>query len=473
MPQPFIHEDFLLDSPPARQLYHEYAAGLPIIDYHCHLPPEHIACDQSFANLAQMWLAGDHYKWRAMRANGVGERYCTGNASDWEKFEQWAATVPKLLRNPLYHWTHMELQRPFGIADRLLNPSTARGIWEECNAQLGRPEFTSRGILRQFNVTLVCTTDDPTDDLRYHQNWAKASTGGPRMCPTWRPDKALAVEDPAAFNGWLDRLEAAADVEICNFAGLLDALRQRQTFFHDQGCRMSDHGLDTIYAADYTQPTIDATFEKLRGSRAISPAEAAQYKSAMLYELAIMDHARGWTQQFHLGAMRNNSSRMFVALGPDTGFDSIGDEPIVRPLARLLDRLDHDDCLGRTIVYNSNPRDNEALATLLASFCDGSLPGKMQFGSAWWFLDHLEGMSQQIETLSHMGLLSHFVGMVTDSRSFLSYTRHEYFRRLLCNILGNDIQRGRLPHDMALVGGMIQDICHHNAARYLAFDMTV
>ncbi|NLX21709.1 MAG: glucuronate isomerase [Phycisphaerae bacterium] len=467
----FITEDFLLETEAAKRLYHEFARDLPIIDYHCHLPPDQVARDHRFRNLAEIWLGGDHYKWRAMRTNGVPERYCTGDAPDYEKFAKWAETVPRLLRNPLYHWTHLELKRPFGISDRLLNPQTARSIWDECNAKLQQPDFSARGIMRQMNVVLVCTTDDPTDSLEHHQAVAGDASFGIRMLPTWRPDKGMAVEDVPAFNAWLDRLAQAADVDIRDFAGYLDALRRRHDFFHACGCRLSDHGLDTAYADNYTATEIDAIFKKLRTRAAVSPVEARQFKSAMLYEFGIMDHAKNWTQQFHIGPMRNCNSRLFARLGPDTGFDSIGDLEIASPLARMLDRLDRTDQLARTILYNLNPRDNAVLATMIGNFQDGTLPGKLQFGSAWWFLDQLDGMTQQIETLSQMGLLSRFVGMLTDSRSFLSYTRHEYFRRLLCNILGGDMTRGLVPHDLALVGGMVADICYHNAASYLGFKL--
>ncbi len=467
----FITEDFLLETEAARRLYHAFARDLPIIDYHCHLPPDQVARDHRFRNLAEIWLGGDHYKWRAMRANGVPERYCTGDAPDYEKFAQWAETVPCLLRNPLYHWTHLELKRPFGISDRLLSPQTAQGIWDECNAKLQRPEFSARGIMRQMNVVLVCTTDDPTDSLEHHQAVAADASFSIRMLPTWRPDKGMAVEDARAFNAWLDRLAQAADVEIRNFAGYLDALRRRHDFFHACGCRLSDHGLDTAYADDYTPAEIDAIFSKLRAGTPVSPTEARRFKSAMLYEFGIMDHAKGWTQQFHIGPMRNCNSRLFARLGPDTGFDSIGDLEIARPLARLLDRLDRTDQLCRTILYNLNPRDNAVLATMIGNFQDGTIPGKLQFGSAWWFLDQLDGMTQQIETLSQMGLLSRFVGMLTDSRSFLSYTRHEYFRRLLCNILGGDMTRGRVPNDLQLIGTLVRDVCYHNAAGYFGFDL--
>jgi len=372
---------------------------------------------------------------------------------------KWAETVPKTLRNPLYHWTHLELKRPFGISDRLLCPATARGIWEECNAKLALDEFSCRGIMRQMNVVLVCTTDDPTDSLEHHAAIAADGSFPVRVLPTFRPDKGMAVESPAAFNAWIDRLAEVANLEIGDFAGYLEAIRRRHDFFHRMGCRLSDHGLETFYAEDYTEPEIRAIFRQIRSGKELSDDETAKFKSAMLYELALLDHEKGWTQQFHVGAQRNNNSRCFHALGPDTGFDSIGDWRHARPLARFLDRLDRQQRLTKTILYNLNPADNDMLATMLGNFQDGSAPGKMQYGSGWWFLDQKDGMERQLNALSNHGLLSRFVGMVTDSRSFLSYTRHEYFRRILCNLLGTEIEQGLLPNDLDLIGRMVQDIC--------------
>ncbi|MFC1601559.1 glucuronate isomerase [Candidatus Sumerlaeota bacterium] len=466
----FITENFLLETDEARRLYHEYAADLPIIDYHCHLPPEQIAADQRFANMTRIWLDGDHYKWRAMRANGVAERYCTGQAGDYEKFAKWAETMPFLLRNPLYHWSHLELKRPFGIADRLLGPDTAQSIWDEGNALLARPEFSARGIMKQMKVVVVCTTDDPTDSLEHHRALATDDSFDIQVRPTWRPDKGMALEDPAAFNAWVDRLGQAADVDIVDFASYMTAMRRRHDAFHEAGCRLSDHGLATIYAADYTNSEVESTFLKVRGGRAADADELERFKSAMLYEFGLMDHEKDWTQQYHLGPMRNTNTRMLEALGPDTGFDSIGDLPVAQPLARLLDRLERTQQLTRTILYNLNPRDNAIMATMLGNFQDGVTPGKMQWGSAWWFLDQKDGMERQLELLSQIGLLSRFVGMLTDSRSFLSYTRHEYFRRILCNMLGRDIARGLIPRDFGLVGRLARDISYHNAARYFGFN---
>ncbi len=466
----FIHEDFLLENSPARELYHAYGEFLPIIDYHCHLSPKDIAENRRFNNLTEIWLAGDHYKWRAMRACGVDERFITGIASDWEKFEKWAETVPKTLRNPLYHWTHLELARPFGITDRLLNPSTAKRIWDECNAKLATPEFTARGILKQMNVEVVCTTDDPIDDLDFHKLIEADRSVSAKVLPAFRPDRTMAVENPGAFLDYVKALAEASDVEVRTFQGFIQALKQRHDYFHDNGCRLSDHGLETMYAEDYCDKEIQTTFEKLLEAQPLTHEEILKFKSAVLHETAEMDWEKGWVQQFHIGALRNNNTRMMRTLGPDTGFDSMGDFDIARPLAKFLNKLDDGNKLARTILYNVNPRDNEVVATMIGNFQDGSAAGKLQYGSAWWFLDQMDGMTKQIEALSNMGLLSQFIGMLTDSRSFLSYPRHEYFRRLLCNILGKEIERGLIPNDMPLVGGIVKDICYFNAKRYFKFD---
>ncbi len=464
---PFIHDDFLLQTQTARELYHGHAEKMPIFDYHCHIPPQDIAADRQFANITQIWLYGDHYKWRAMRTNGIDEKYCTGNASDWEKFEKWAATVPQTIRNPLYHWTHLELKRFFGVG-KLLDPSTAREIWETCNALLNTPAYSVRNIIRMANVHTICTTDDPVDSLEPHRA-IRASGFEVKVLPAWRPDKAMMVEDPLFFNRYVDQLAAAAGMEIGSFGRFLEALETRHRFFHENGCRLSDHGLETAYADDYTPAQIEAAFSDLRNGKKLPPAEALRFKSCMLYEFGIMDHSRGWTQQYHLGALRNNNTRLFRSLGPDTGFDSIGDFEIARPLSRLLDRLDTGNQLAKTILYNLNPRDNELMATMAGNFQDGTVPGKIQFGSGWWFLDQKDGMEKQIQALSNLGLLSRFVGMLTDSRSFLSYTRYEYFRRTLCNILGNDVEKGEIPANRALLGRMVEDICFNNAFRYFGF----
>lgn len=468
----FITENFLLQNDQAVELYHRFARDLPIIDYHCHLLPEQVAKNHRFENLTQIWLYGDHYKWRAMRTAGVAERFCTGDASDREKFQKWAETVPQTLRNPLYHWTHLELKRPLGVSDRLLNPETADGIWRDCNAKLAEPDFSCRGIMRQMNVAAVCTTDDPADDLKHHQAIAADKSFPIRILPTFRPDKAMAIENPAAFNAWVDRLSSASNMDVKDcYVLFLDALQRRHDFFHAQGCRLSDHGIETFCADDYTPAEVAAIFGRVRAGQAPQPAEVAKFKSAMLHELALMNHAKGWVQQFHFGALRNNNSRMFHKLGPDTGFDSIGDAILARAMSTFFDRLDCDNHLAKTIVYNLNPVHNELVATMIGNFQDGATPGKMQFGSGWWFLDQKDGMERQLNALSTLGLLSRFVGMLTDSRSFLSYTRHEYFRRILCNLLGTEMQQGILPNEPELIGAMVSDICCHNAAKYFGFDL--
>ncbi len=469
----FIHDDFLLETDRARDLFHSFAESLPIIDYHCHIPPADIAGNRKFENLTQIWLAGDHYKWRAMRACGVPERFITGDAPDWEKFEKWAWTIPQTLRNPLYHWTHLELSRIFGINDRLLGPATAKGIWDECNSKLAAPEFSVQGIQKKMNVEVVCTTDDPVDDLRHHKALGGRTPSGTKVYPAFRPDKAMAVENPQAFRRYVAALAAAAGMDIRSFDDLRSALRKRHDSFHAMGCRVSDHGLETIYAEDYTAADIRRTFDGLLAGKAVGPDLAVKFKSAMLYEFAVMDWERGWVQQYHLDALRNVNRRMLAELGPDTGFDTIGEFETARPLARFLDRIDAEKKLAKTILYTLNPRDNELLAAMIGNYQDGSVPGKMQFGAAWWFNDQLDGMTRQMEALSNLGVLSRFVGMLTDSRSFLSYPRHEYFRRLLCNILGNDVRRGLLPDDVELLGGMVRDISYFNAKRYFDFPETI
>ncbi|GAA3922968.1 glucuronate isomerase [Hymenobacter algoricola] len=467
MKKPFLNDDFLLQTETARQLYHDFAQSMPIIDYHNHLLPDQIAQDKQFDNLTQIWLSGDHYKWRAMRAHGVPERYITGAASDWEKFEKWAETVPFTVRNPLYHWTHLELQRYFGIHE-LLNKDSARRIYDECSAKLRTPEYSVRRLLLKMNVETLCTTDDPADSLEHHQAIA-ADPFGVRVLPTFRPDKAMAVEDVPAYNAYLDKLAAAAGVVIQTYDDLLTALKLRHDFFHALGARLSDHGLERMYAAEFSARQVAAAFLKVRGGKALNQAEAEAFKSSILLDLARLDHARGWTQQFHLGALRNNNSRMLRALGPDTGWDSIGDFAQGRRLSAFLDRLDSEDQLAKTILYNLNPGDNELMATMVGNFNDGSVAGKVQLGSGWWFLDQKDGMEKQLNALSNMGLLSQFVGMLTDSRSFLSYPRHEYFRRVLCNLLGTDVENGELPDDMALLGQIVQNICYGNAKKYFGF----
>jgi glucuronate isomerase len=470
--KPFIDDDFLLETDVARDLYHRCVADLPIIDYHCHLPVTQIASDHHFRSITEIWLEGDHYKWRAMRANGVDERLITGDATDWEKFEAWARTVPATLRNPLYHWTHLELKKPFGIAP-LLNESTARAIFDRCNEKLR--QLSTQELLRQFNVAVVCTTDDPADTLDHHHALAQRhdpdTRPDTRVIPTWRPDAALAVEDVDTFNTWVNRLQTAANVSIVNFTQFMEALERRHAAFHDAGCRASDHGLEQIHAEPASDAEVANTFAKLRSRKSVGAEEVRGYKSALLHLFALMDHARGWVQQYHLGALRNTNTRMRRTLGADSGLDSIGDFEQARPLARFLDRLDQGDHLAKTILYNLNPRDNELFATMIGNFQDGSVPGKMQYGSAWWFLDQKEGMEAQIRALSNMGLFSRFVGMVTDSRSFLSYSRHEYFRRVVCNLLGNDVRDGLVPDDRELLGRLAQNVSFFNARDYLGLEL--
>jgi len=469
--KPFLTEDFLLQTETAKILYHNYAENMPIFDYHCHLPVEEIADNRNFENLTQIWLNGDHYKWRAMRANGIDEHFITGKANDYEKFEAWASTVPKTLRNPLYHWTHLELKRYFDISDKLLNPDTAGEIYDTCSEMLQTKTFSTRGILQRMNVKVVCTTDDPVDALEYHQQIKADESVAIKILPAFRPDRAMGVESPEAFNQWVGKLEAAADVHINDYPSFLEALEKRHTFFHQMGCRLSDHGIEYPSASDYTLSDITRFFADIRQGRSLQPEEILQFKSAMLLAFARMDAEKGWTQQFHLGALRNLNTNAMQVLGPDTGYDSIGDFEIARPLAKFLDTLDRDGKLAKTIIYNLNPRDNELIATMIGNFQDGTVPGKMQFGSGWWFNDQKDGIEQQLNALSNMGLLSRFVGMLTDSRSFLSYPRHEYFRRILCNLLGDDVENGELPHDIELIGNMVKDICYRNAVDY--FDIEV
>jgi glucuronate isomerase len=463
----FLDDDFLLNGKTAQRLYHEYAAHMPIIDYHCHLPPDEIANNINFKNLTQAWLYGDHYKWRAMRANGVSEEYITGQASDEEKFMQWAATVPYTLRNPLYHWTHLELRRYFGV-DELLSPSTAKAIYDECSAKLQMQEYSVRGLIRRMNVEVICTTDDPLDSLEQHQKLSQSGFGV-KVLPAFRPDKAMQVDSTIALNTYIDKLETVAGMPIHNFEAYLYALKNRRDYFAANGCKLSDHGLEQLYAEDYTEAEIDAIFQKIRRNNTLMPLEILQFRSAMLYNFALWDHEKGWVQQYHIGALRNNNSRAFKAIGPDTGWDSIGDFSQARVLSRFLDKLDSTDQLAKTIIYNLNPADNEMIAAMTGNFNDGSVAGKIQFGSAWWFLDQKDGMTRQLNALSNMGLLSKMVGMLTDSRSFLSFPRHEYFRRLLCNLFGEDIDNGELPNDIEWTGKIIQDICYHNAKNYFGF----
>jgi glucuronate isomerase len=470
MTKSFINDDFVLQTKTARKLYHDYAEQMPIYDYHCHLPAKLIADDHNFENITRAWLYGDHYKWRAMRTNGVDEKYCTGSATDWEKFEKWAQTVPATLGNPLYHWTHMELKNPFGITDKLLNADTAREIYDHCNDLLQKPEFSVRGLLRKFNVKLVCTTDGPLDSLEHHRKIA-ADGFEIKVYSAFRPDKALGVENLDTLNAWLDKLSHIAGLEIKSFSDLLEAIRKRHDYFHKNGCRLSDYGLEYSIAEKYTLGEVEKIFEKIRTKQNLTSEESLKYKSAVMHEFCLMDAETGWVMQLHIGALRNNNTRLFKKLGPDTGFDSIGDLPQAASLSKFLDLLDVGNKLPKTILYNLNPADDELFAAMLGNFQDGSVPGKIQYGSGWWFLDQKNGIERQITALSNLGLLSRFIGMVTDSRSFLSFPRHDYFRRVLCNLLGNDIEKGLLPNDYDLVGPMVQDICFNNAANYFSMKL--
>jgi len=463
----FLDGHFLLSNETAKHLFHEYAKDLPVIDYHCHLPPDQIADDKNFKNLTEAWLYGDHYKWRAMRTNGIAEDYCTGNKTDFEKFEKWAETVPYTLRNPLYHWTHLELQRYFDVYE-ILSPGNARKIYDDCSAKLQSKEYTVRNLLRKMKVEVVCTTDDPVDSLRSHQQ-CRDDEFEIKILPAFRPDKAMNVDEAFTFNGYIDQLQLVTDIFVVSYDEYLRALKKRHDFFGEMGCTISDHGLEQLYAEDYTLAEIRNIFNKIRSGRLLNELEKSKFKSAMLVEFALWDWEKGWVQQFHLGASRNNNSRMKSSPGADTGWDSIGDFSQGRALTKFLDRLDADNQLAKTILYNLNPADNELMATMAGNFNDGSSPGKIQFGSAWWFLDQKDGMVKQLNALSNMGLLSRFVGMLTDSRSFLSYPRHEYFRRILCNLFGEEIENGELPNDMKWVGKIVQDICYYNAKNYFSF----
>ena len=464
----FMDENFLLQTETAQKLYHEHAAKMPIIDYHCHLNPQMVADDYQFKTLTEIWLGGDHYKWRALRANGIAEKYITGDASDWEKFEKWAETVPYTFRNPLYHWTHLELRTAFGI-DKILNPKTAREIYEECNEKLQQPQFSARGLMRHYNVEAVCTTDDPVDSLEHHIK-TRESGFEIKMLPTWRPDKAMMVEVPADFRAYMEKLSEVSGVKISSFDDMVDALQQRHDFFEAQGCKLSDHGMDEFYAEDYTDAEIRSIFNKVYGGTSLTKEEILKFKSAMLVVFGEMDYETGWTQQFHYGPLRNNNTKMLKLVGPDTGFDSMGDFSTAQSLSKFLDRLNSRDKLTKTIIYNINPNANEMIATMIGNFQDGSIPGKIQFGSGWWFLDQKDGMEKQMNALSVLGLLSRFVGMLTDSRSFLSYPRHEYFRRTLCNLLGRDVENGEIPvSEMERLTQMVEDISYYNAKNYFRF----
>ena len=461
--KPFLDRDFLLSNEVAQRLYHETAASQAILDYHCHLSPKDIAENRRFNNLYEIWLEGDHYKWRAMRANGVPERYVTGDATPREKFLAWAQTVPYTLRNPLYHWTHLELQRYFGITD-LLDEGSAPSVWDRANATLAA-DLTTHGILRKFGVQVVCTTDDPTDDLRHHRAIAKSDLST-HVFPAFRPDKALAI-GTAEFIAWVGKLSAAANVDIRDLNSLLDALRKRHDEFHSLGGRLSDHGLDRCFATPCSDQTAAGIFAKALQSKPSSGQESSQFASFMMLFFARLDAEKGWTKQLHLGALRNVNSAARHSIGADSGYDTVGDFPQIEALAKYLDLLAQENALPRMILYNNNPRDTFAFATLIGSFQSGDEPGKIQYGSAWWFLDQKEGITAQINALSNVGLLSRFIGMVTDSRSFMSYPRHEYFRRILCDLIGQDVERGELPNDPALLARLVEDVCYRNTHNYL------
>jgi len=460
----FLHENFLLTTELARTLYHQSAAPEPILDYHCHLPPKDIAQNRRFKNLFEAWLEGDHYKWRAMRANGVPEAHITGPMDPWEKFHCWAKTVPHTLRNPLYHWTHLELRRYFGI-ETLLNEHSARRIWDEANEKLQSPELSTQGILKKFQVRAVCTTDDPVDSLEYHKSLVDQNIAT-RVFPAYRPDKAFAVDNPAAFNAWIAKLEQTSGLDCAKFEGFLAALDHRHAFFHSFGCRLSDHGLEAMYNGPCSEVQAAMIYDAARAGRPASPAHVQAFGYCLMLHLGRFDHQRGWTKQLHLGAIRNNNLYLMDQLGPDTGSDSIGDFPQARALSAYLGTLAQEERLPKTILYNVNPADNYVFASMAGNFQGGGIPGKLQFGSGWWFLDQLEGMRWQINALSNNGLLSRFVGMITDSRSFLSYPRHEYFRRLLCGMLGEDVAEGALPHDLEMLSNLVRDVCFRNARNY-------
>ena len=466
----FLHENFLLQTPTAQSLYHDHVKDLPIIDYHCHLDPKLIAEDYRFKNITDLWLSGDHYKWRLMRANGVEEKFITGDASDWEKFQKFAETIPYTMRNPMYHWTHLELQHVFGIY-KLLSPETAVEIYEKCNKMLQEEGFTARGMMRKFKVEVVCTTDDPCDSLTYHKQ-IKDSEFEIKVLPTWRPDKSLAVENTSNFVSYIKKLADVSGIKINNFKDYFNAVKNRHDYFNSIGCKLSDHGIEAFYSEDCSVEEAEVIFKKVYiEKKDLTETEISKFKSKMLYENALLNFEKGWTQQFHFGAIRNNNTKMFKAIGADTGYDSINDNSnLAASMGRFFDRLQTEDKLAKSIIYNLNPRENYLVATMVANFQEGPGAGKMQFGSGWWFLDQKDGMEDQMNVLSTQGLLSRFVGMLTDSRSFVSYPRHEYFRRILCNLIGNDIEEGLLPStEMDFLANMVKNIAYYNAKNYFKF----
>lgn len=466
----FINDDFMLGSETAKKLYREHAQNQPIIDYHCHLDPKEIAEDHRFRSITELWLGGDHYKWRLLRANGVDEKYITGDASDWEKFEKWAETIPYTMRNPMYHWTHLELKRVFDI-DALLKPESAREIFDTANVMLARPEFSARGLMRRFGVEVVCTTDDPVDSLECHEQIRKSGFEI-KVLPTWRPDKSMAVENGVNFRAYIARLEKVVGRKLTTMDDYVAAIKERHDFFESRGCKLADHGIEQFFSSEWTDEEVTDIYHKVViDEEELQNGEVQLFKSRMLYENAVLNHQKGWVQQFHYGAIRNNNTRMFAELGPDTGYDSINDIPAVAPaMARFFNSLERDGKLAKSIIYNLNPNDNYMVATMMGNFQDGSVPGKIQFGSGWWFLDQKDGMEDQMNVLSTQGVLSRFVGMLTDSRSFVSYTRHEYFRRILCNLIGNDVELGLLPaSELDFLGEMVENICYRNAKEYFKF----
>jgi len=463
----FLDKDFILDTPTAIRLYHSYAEQLPIIDYHCHLSPQEIAENKKFKNISQIWLWGDHYKWRAMRTNGVKEKFISGEASDREKFTAWAQTIPSTIRNPLFHWTHMELKNVFHVND-ILNSNTAHEIYDTCNSLLQTDQYTPQALITKAKVEVICTTDDPVDSLEWHMAIAKSDLKT-KVLPTWRADKALALENLDDYNTYIDQLQQVAGVCINTFDDLIKALSIRHKFFNDCGCKLSDHGLDKFYAEEYTKEEINNIFSLARSKKQLSKHQIDMFKSAMLYKLAELDHSRNWTQQFHVGAIRNNNAKMFKLLGADTGFDSIGDKLVADDMSAFFSKLVGDNVLAKTILYNLNPSHNYIYASMIANFQDDTCRGKIQWGSAWWFLDQKDGIKDQLNVLSSQGLLSRFVGMLTDSRSFLSYSRHEYFRRILCNIIGEEVEKGLIPNDDVLLKNLIEGICYYNAKEYFQF----
>ncbi|MFX0004120.1 MAG: glucuronate isomerase [Candidatus Hermodarchaeota archaeon] len=460
----FIDENFLLQTETARALYHEFAENKPIFDYHCHLPVKELAEDICYNNLGQAWLAGDHYKWRLMRSNGIAEKYCTGKATNYEKFEKWAETVPIAIRNPLYHWTHLELKRYFEVDD-LLNPKSCKKIYDHCSKLLQSSEFSVQNLLLKMNVKVVCTTDDPVDSLDYHKK-IRNDGYSVKVLPAFRPDKLMKLENSTLFNNYISQLSDVSSIEINNFSSLIEAVDIRHKIFHKSGCRIADHGILTFWTENYNEEEIERITKKILSGNSLSEIEISKIKSALLYEFARLNNKRGWVQQYHIGPLRNTNTRMFNLIGADTGFDSIGDHIYGEKMANFLDRLDQSGELTKTILYNINPRDNELIASMIGNFQDGSLAGKMQFGPSWWFLDQIDGITKQLNAISNLGLLSRFIGMNTDSRSFLSFPRHEYFRRILCNLIGSDVEDGKIPADIDMLGEIIENICYNNAISY-------